>query len=244
MRTKTAERGGFLRRCVKLSIAALAAVLLLCFCISGAWLLRHYADARAQRQLHEALRELPADEPLGRLAGLREQYPAAGAWLSVPGVEEPVCLPDDNDFYISHDVTGRENRYGALFLDSEQTLRSANMTIYGHYGRQGEMFGALAAYRDPAFLAEHQSFTLETPAGETEWRIVAVLLTPGGGKDFWEWREQASASPARIEAFAAEARARALCATQEPVRPGDRLLSLVTCAYDYPNARLVVLAVG
>lgn len=238
--------GDFLRHSAKTVVFALTGIGLLCFLVSGAWLLRYYAQTRAYEEIREELRLMPDGPVQSRLDFLREQYPGVAALLSIPALEmeEPVCAAQDNDYYMSRDFTGRKSRYGALFLDCEQDFESRNMSVYGHYSKKGAMFGKLKAFRDGAFLARHPEFTLETAAGTQRWHIFAVLLLPAKGEGFWEWRAQGDAAPARVEAFAREARARALCETGEPVYPGDRLLSLTTCAYDFPNARLVILAVN
>ena len=191
-----------------------------CFIGSAAWLTRYALDARGHQQLREALDWLhtEAEElsyaPREKLFLLRVRYPAVAAWLSLPGLalSEPVCEAPDNDYYVTHDFTGRESRYGALFFDVDD-----DAVIYGHYSKQGDMFGALKAYADPAFLAAQPVVLLETQAGATRWTVTGAQVIPA--ETFWRWKA-------------------AQVAAHEPP-----LLFLVTCAYDFPDARLVLTAV-
>ena len=61
-------------------------------------------------------------------------------WITVPGttINSPIVQAptDDPDFYLSHDVYGNYNIYGAIYLDAECAeagLDSRNAVILGHH---------------------------------------------------------------------------------------------------------------
>lgn len=60
-------------------------------------------------------------------------------------VDYPVVQGDDNDEYLYTTFAGKENKLGAIFLDSRcgQGLDSAHVVIYGHNAKNGTMFGSL-----------------------------------------------------------------------------------------------------
>ncbi|MDR1465399.1 MAG: class B sortase [Oscillospiraceae bacterium] len=192
----------------------------------------------------------------GKFSKLRENNPDTLGWLSIPavGVDGPVVAGQDNSYYLKHDFDRAPSRYGCLFLDKDQDPAGRNLTIYGHNLRSGAMFGRLRAFADPAFAKANRFFRFE-PAGQENqragqpggdrWEIVAVFLMdadPEDPQDFLEWRGQTLTDPEELPAFLAAVRVRSLAETGAQIVPGDRLLSLVTCAFDFQNARLVVLA--
>jgi SrtB family sortase len=173
-------------------------------------------------------------------------------WLTIPaiGVNYPVMRTVNNEYYLTHDAERASSRYGALFLDSGNSVLpgqlSLNLSIYGHQTRNGTMFGQLSKYRDLAFYKANPTFSFDTLYEEKKWVVFAVIVTNAdpaqdGGR-FFEWRNPGAAEPARIDAFVAQLRQRSLIDSPVEVGPGDRLLSLTTCCYDFKNARLVVFA--
>lgn len=159
----------------------------------------------------------PSYTPQEKLPLLHMRYPQVIAWLTLPavGLDEPVVEAPDDEFYLSHDFTGRETDLGALFLGSGLTLQSPVMLIYGPSNTPGAFFAKLADYRDPEFLAAHSVFTLAVPEGLQQWHM--------------RWSRVVSVE--ELHALAAEKPA-----------SGERLLFLVTQAEGDPGARLVIAA--
>jgi sortase B len=246
----------------KIARRALACAACFSFAVSAAWLAAYAVDCRRQEARRTALAagyrqaarqeeffavaEPPdgAAEPPGRFELLRGRNSDALCWLTIPalGLEEPVVAGRDNRYYLSHDFDGTPSRMGTLFLDKNNTLESDNILLYGHAARDGSMFGGLKAYRDAAFLQANPCIWLDAPQGGGTWEIIAVLLAdPADADGFFAWQRAAAAGDLTAEAFAARCRAHAIQTGAAAGSPGVQFLSLVTCAYDSTNARLVIL---
>ena len=83
-------------------------------------------------------------------------------WITVPGttINSPIVqAPTDSpDFYLSHDVYGNYNIYGAIYLDAECAeagLNSRNAVILGHHSGNLDAapFGVIQEYVDKSFAA-------------------------------------------------------------------------------------------
>ena len=224
------------------------------FALSAAWFAAYYLDYCHQRERRTFFAEyaivvIASDESSApgqtRFDFLRTQNSDTLGWLSIPalGIEEPVVAGRDNSYYLSHDFDGAPSRFGAIFLDRRCAPSDRSLILYGHAARDGSMFGGLKAYRDEAFLRVNPRIRLDTPEGANEWEIVAVLLAdPGEADSFFAWQREAHAGNVTMDVFAARCRERAICVGAADVGPEARLLSLVTCAYDFAEARLVILA--
>ena len=76
---------------------------------------------------------------------LKAQYPNVVGYVSVPSVSirYPVVQTDNNDYYLTHLITGDVSNSGAIFLDSrceKDPITSKNLVIYGHNMNDGSMF--------------------------------------------------------------------------------------------------------
>ncbi len=70
-------------------------------------------------------------------------------------LDEPVMQRDET-YYMDHDLLGKPNVNGALFLDSGISLKTRpySLVIYGHNMKTGAMFGCLRNYENLAFYPE------------------------------------------------------------------------------------------
>ena len=184
--------------------------------------------------------EAAADEPDIDFTALQQQYPDIKAWLTIPGtvVDYPVLQSgaDDPEHYLRRNYDHEWRMAGSLFFQFDCTPQSRNLVIYGHNMNDGSMFGVLKEMLDEDFLREHAALTLETPEGVRNYKIVAAMKTDinqipftrvdfAGDEDFLSFAGQLL----QTSGYTAD---------QE-----DRLLTLVTCAYDWEGARTVVVAV-
>lgn len=90
------------------------------------------------------------------LSEVKAQYPAAVAWVKVPGIGEsvgdkppaleyPVAQSSDNEYYLTHSIDGTLSRSGWVFADYRQDLSflPRNVILYGHNMTDGSIFGKL-----------------------------------------------------------------------------------------------------
>ena len=241
-------------------VAALAAL------GSGGWLANYALEGnRAHRlssdiaeQFHRDREAEPAPQPseepqmLGRFENLFADNDELIGWMDIPaiGVDLPVMRGRDNEFYLYHDFNRRPSRFGTLFIDRDNLITpgavSRNLSVFGHTTRDGSMFGRLHHFRRIDFYRENPTFRFSTLYEEMEWVIFALFITNADPRqdngNFFEWRGTDLYEEEDMEELLQGIMERSMINTGIEVGPGDRLMSLTACTYEFRDARLVVFA--
>lgn len=214
--------------------------------------------------LQEAANEAVADaEDVGESAGGTEETasgemtgfdsllqinPDLKGWISIPGtaLSLPVVQGKDNDWYLTHDFYGKQDRHGTIFADCEANLTTGtpNIVLYGHHMRDGSMFGILKEYRDAAFCREHPSFFLYLSGEEREYEVYAVLrndIFEGNGAPFQYYDYKEISDEETFEEYGRILAENAIYDTGVEVQAGDELVTLCTCDYGSEDQRLLVV---
>lgn len=188
-------------------------------------------------------KEQPEPESLVDLSALQEKYPDIKGWISIPGtcVDYPVLQSsaDDPEHYLRRTYKGEHRTAGSIFFQWDCTPESKNLVVYGHNMNNGTMFAVLQKMADEAFRKEHSKILLQTSDGLREYQIAAVLKTDIQKLSF---NRTVFAEDADFLSFQEALFAQSI---YEPETiPGEdcRLLTLVTCSYEWESARTVVVA--
>ena len=179
-----------------------------------------------------------------RFRQLRRKSGYIIGWITLDGVDEPVALKD-NSFFLNHDVMGKKNVNGAIFLDEEISLLTRPYTVYlyGHNMKSGYMFGKLKKYKESAYCLSHRIITFDTLYEDGKYAVFAVAeidTVPGKGAWFDLW----SLNTARVSDREAAIRTlenRSVYRSVLDVQADDQILVLVTCL-DGDTERLIVAA--
>ena len=179
------------------------------------------------------------------LRSLQRQYPGVRGWLTIPevGIDYPVMQSsrEDPEYYLRRDYRGNYDINGSLFLQADCILgESKNLTIYGHNMNSGAMFGNLDRYASYDYWKAHPRVFFQTPEGMEEYRIAAVLKADVSMFDF---QQTSFHSPQELEAYAAQAKALSLFETGVAGAGCETTLTLVTCSYEWKEARNILVAV-
>ena len=162
-------------------------------------------------------------------------------WLYCAGmnIDYPVVHGADNDRYLSTMFNGEKNASGTLFIDYRNLpdFQDPNTLIYGHHMRDGSMFKSITYYEDQAWFDSHpymllisgrETAVLELFAGCTaSKRDLCYEIALSDGDD--------------LLALAAALREKSDFASGVEIRPGDRLVTLSTCAYAFEGARYIAV---
>jgi sortase B len=134
---------------------------------------------------------------------------------------------------------GTKSKFGALFIDAatEEPFRQFNTIIYGHHMRNGSMFGDLKKLKDPEYCRKHPKLELVTPYGKYHLMICAFLNQPDDS-DIYRFD---IGTPEERQAYIQMIKSHAEYLTGENIKVSDRLVVLSTCAYEYRNARYIVV---
>ena len=189
-------------------------------------------------------------EILPHLAEMYAQNPDLAGWIKIEDtvVDYPVMYtPEDGEKYIYADFQGKFNVAGLPFIEDDCRMdpESDNLIIYAHNMKNGSMFASLMKYQKETYWKEHPTILFSTLHEEREYEIVSAFYDKVYYQHetcfkFYQFID------ARDEAHFEEAMdyyyEHALYDTGVTAEYGDRLITLVTCAYHIENGRFVVVA--
>ncbi len=194
------------------------------------------------------------DYPEGMLAKYASLYAANDdlrGWISIPGFEInlPIAQGKDNNYYLKKDIYGKYTRYGVPFFDYRienfDTLHR-NTVIYGHNMRHDDLiFGMLENYRSISGFRQAPVIECNTIYGDHTWFVYAVFISNSDKEDDNGYvfpYNFIDVGDGKFEAYIEEIDKRKLYTTGVDINVTDKILTLSTCAYDFDDARLVVVA--
>ena len=180
---------------------------------------------------------------------LYEMNPDMVGWISVPNtiINYPVMqTPDDPDYYLSHDFYKQKSEWGVIYARevSDVNSPSDNVTLYGHYKRDGTMFSRLDHFKKKSYWQDNQTFTFDTLYERHTYRVWAVFKTSANYGEGYGYHLFSDAKDQQeFDTFVDTVKSLAFYDTGITPVYGDKLLTLSTCEYTLSNGRFVVCAV-
>jgi sortase B len=162
-------------------------------------------------------------------------------WLKINGtsIDEPIVQGDDNAHYLEYDYTGAKNYAGAVFLDYKNlgNFYDNHMSLYAHYMEDGTMFHDLHKYKEEDFLTDYPVITLSGLRETKEYEIFSVHIVSA-----YDYYLYLNLSDDALKEYAAHFK-RVSMHDRTVSFPNDlKILTLVTCTYEFENARLLIHA--
>jgi sortase B len=248
---KARPQGG--NRSMKLPQKVLVVLLLGGLAFGGYHAWKMQIDLHAEADLHgeelqfkpvPTIAEAPA-EPGSTvneaIVRLREENPAGVGWLTIPhtGIDYPFVQAEDNKYYLNHNLKGEPAKAGTIFMDyrNARDFSDFNTILYGHNLHSGTMFAGLKLFAEQAFFEatptgllflEEKTYTLE---------FFAYLLVHADDVGVYNANHYAQAE------FLAYIKENAKQYREVELEAWERTVTLSTCAYDFHDARMVLLAV-
>lgn len=185
---------------------------------------------------------------LAKYVPLYEKNHDLFGWLRIDGtpIDYPVMhTPTDPEKYL-HTNFAREYSFGGIpFIDANCSATSDNLLIYGHNMLDGSMFRSLMKYQDKTYWQAHPTIQFDTLYEEGEYEVLAafydrVYYTYEDCFKFYQFID--AADKADFDNAISYFRDKALYDTGVTAAYGDKLISLVTCAYHVEDGRFVVVA--
>ena len=222
--------------------------------VSACYLGNYFLSSTKQQAIVEDSRtiwhdtETPAPQ---RFSEMLDENSDFKAWLTVSGtsVDNPVYQTDNDEYYLKHNQKKQSSRHGALFFEARDEIdstRDKTLVIYGHNMKDGSMFGTLKKLRNLNFYKENPTVTLSTVKEDSTYVIYAIfLLNAVRSHDvdyIYDINKSVFSSPYEFEKWRDEALQRSMINTGVEVSPDDEILTLVTCTYEFDDARLAVMA--
>ena len=172
---------------------------------------------------------------------LREINPDVIGWLRYEGtiIDYPVVQGENNDVYLSMLFDRTWGGCGTLFADciTEAPFRQFNTIVYGHHMKDGTMFACLKELRDPEYCRKHPKLELITPEGSFDLEIYAFLNEPADSNVYTTNIQDEEGKQSYLDLI----NSLAAYVTSVGVSTQDRLVMLSTCAYEFEEARYIVV---
>ena len=157
-------------------------------------------------------------------------------WITIPGtrIDYPIVKGSDNDQYLHTLFSGKEGDSGCLFTDyRSEPFRSSLTIVYGHRMKDGSMFSNLGFYRKRGFADKHQSISIYTPDKSYKLKILLFATIGANNNVYNEYFTSAMNVYDLLKKHAQY--------TYDKPKNNDKLVMLSTCAYEFKNARYVLL---
>lgn len=156
---------------------------------------------------------------------------------------------EDNEKYLHTNFNGEESVYGTLFVDYRNNIEEldTNTIIYGHKMRDGQIFGNLNRYQKLDSYKECPTLKFNTVYEDGTWKIFAAFIIniydyQDNGYTF-PYRTLNFSSDEKFNEFITEVKSRSYFINENvDIKPGDKLLTLSTCCYEFNDSRFVVMA--
>ncbi len=187
-----------------------------------------------------------------RFEELYRENPDIKGWIRIDGtkIDYPVYQADNNDYYIDHDMSRNQSRYGAVFADADARIEkdgvSQNTVLYGHNMIDGSMFTGLLKYKELKFYRENPVINFDTLYSTGQYKVFAVIITNVNAEDdngfVFNYRLPSFSSDTSFENWITNVKTRSILDTGIDVKTGDEILTLSTCSYEFDDARTVVFA--
>lgn len=225
-------------------------VLIASLCVLTVYIIGDLRDAKTEDDI-KGLKgnDVKVPEVLDEYAGLYAENSDTIGWLKIDGMTIDYVVmqaPDEINKYLRHDFYGKDSTRGCLFVDEYcDIFNSDNIIIYGHNMKDGSMFGTLDSYADESFYAEHKIIRFDTIYEKHSYEVVAAISTsiPAKDEDVFRYYEYTSSNDEETFLdYADFIEKNKLYDTGVEINPGDKLLTLSTCAYHTTDGRFVVVA--
>lgn len=242
-----------------------AALVMLCLVSTGLLVWELFIEPEKNRQMTERLKEEFPEETPGvsspqkdpqqageesghsaiNLTAMQAQYPDIQGWLTIPGtnVDYPILQSgeDEPEYYLKRSYTGEWDANGSLFLQWNcKVSESQNLIIYGHNMNSGAMFGNLDRFAAADYWKEHKTVLFQTIQGMYAYEIVSVMKVDVSMFPFQQVDFEGDTS---LETYIKQAESLGMFGTGVLCDNLEQVLTLVTCSYEWENARNVVVAV-
>ncbi len=176
---------------------------------------------------------------------LKKVNPDVQGWLYQKGtvINYPVVQGTDNDTYLHTRFDKQWSGGGTLFVDyrMEKDFRGFNSIIYGHHMKDGSMFRSIRGYtKEEGYYDKHKTLELATPHGNYHLVVFSAFITKATDENTYKMTYDEAEKQAYIDR-AWEKSELPITRDSVDVTKSDRLVTLSTCAYDYEEARYIVM---
>lgn len=181
---------------------------------------------------------------------LNREYKDVKGWIRIENtnINYPLVQTTDNDYYLTHNYKKEYSSYGSIFINSNCNIKeeNANIIIYGHYMKNGQMFADLWKYAKKNFCDKHPIIKMATDEGEADYEVIAAFKSRVFYKDeknvFRFYKYYNFENEEKYNEYINNCKKIQLYDTGKTAKYGEQLITLITCEYSQENGRMVVVA--
>lgn len=233
-------------------ILSLILLIIIFFCVMKIYQKRlgYYTDSkdydslRILSPLSDSSINKDPEENKKDIENLKNINPDYKFWINVEGtnIDFPVVQGKDNDFYLHHNFNKEKSFSGSIFVDSENNLNEdSNIVVYGHNMRNDTMFAQIKHFKNENFFNANKYITLYRDGKKSTFEIFSVYQE--NAKDLESQIKIKFSNKEEYEKYLKEQESKSLFKREGiDLQDNDRILTLITCGYDFVNARIVVVA--
>ena len=207
--------------------------------------LRHQSPAATVQPVFEQPDgTLAPPEPRLCFSSVLDDNPDVVGRISITplGIAYLVTQSGDNAHYLVTGYDGTESAGGTIFLDyrcdAHAQPLSGHYIIYGHNMKNGTMFHNLTEYKKPDVFDDCRVIRFDTLYEDLEWEVFSAYVSDTNfyfiDTDFADKQEWCN--------FLDTIQLKSMFEKDVSLSSDDVILTLVTCSYEFDDARFVVHA--
>ncbi len=162
-------------------------------------------------------------------------------WIKIDGtsIDDPIVQGVDNAHYLNYDYTGAKNNAGAIFMDykNQGNFHDNHMILYAHYMKDGTMFHDLHKYKVEDFLIQYPEITISGLHDTEKYEIFSVHIVSA-----YDYYLYLGLNDEELREYAMHFKLLSMHDKSVTLPDDLKLLTLVTCTYEFDNARLLIHA--
>ena len=162
-------------------------------------------------------------------------------WIQIENtnINYPVVQSSDNDYYLKHNFRKESNISGTVFVESANDIdNDKNIILYGHNMRNGTMFNNITNYKEESFFNEDNKISIIMNNTLYEYEVFSVYV-----KNVSEVNLAIGfANEDEFINYAYNEADESLYKKNVDFSAEDNLITLVTCSYEFTDARTIVVA--
>ena len=162
-----------------------------------------------------------------------------GTPINYPIVQSQYDNPATADYYyLYRDIHGDYSGNGTPFLDVKCAgdFSFYNSIVYGHHMKDGSMFASLDNYRTAGYYEQHPVMYLNTPQRNYKIEVFAGYVCDADSSTYSiSFPDESS-----FLIYCRDMKAQSDFQSPVEIQPGDTIITLSTCSYEWHDARYVI----
>lgn len=162
-------------------------------------------------------------------------------WLNISNsnIDYPVVQGKDNDFYLSHNFNKEKSISGTLFIDYKNNIDDKNIVIYGHHMKNKTMFNNLNFFKEEEFFNNNDINIIKNGI-VYKYDVFSVYVIPEDEVSF----NMSFSDESDYLKYIDELSNKSYFKKEVKIDPSKKMITLVTCSYEYDGARTIVHAIS